>query len=163
MSHAMLLETLETGAIWSIARGLARNSEDYKKHLSDCDSPRRNDLDGRGALTEEALGRFTSFFLTMCIDQVKFMESLMQPDRLRTRILLWTEEEIKSGVLPAKSGNILEAILYRGELPRRDAAALVGATDRHGLERSANTLVNAEANAPHQLVLDDARSSPISS
>jgi Fic family protein len=131
MSHAMLLETLDTGAIWSIARGLARNNDDYKKHRSDCDSPRRNDLDGRGALSEEALGRFTSFFLTMCIDQVKFMESLMQPDKLRTRILLWAEEEIKSGVLPAKSGNILEAILYRGELPRRDAAAFVGATDRH--------------------------------
>jgi hypothetical protein len=45
-------------------------------------------------------------------------------------ILSWTGEEIKLGVLPAKSGNILEAFLYRGELPRGDAAAAVGATDR---------------------------------
>ena len=30
MSHAALLETLDTGAVWSVARGLARNVEDYK-------------------------------------------------------------------------------------------------------------------------------------
>ena len=30
MSHATLLEALDTGAIWSVARGLARNVEDYK-------------------------------------------------------------------------------------------------------------------------------------
>src|SRR6266851_3314660 len=29
LSHAMLLETLDTGAVWSIARGLARNVQDY--------------------------------------------------------------------------------------------------------------------------------------
>jgi Fic family protein len=131
MSHAMLLETLDTGGIWSVARGLARKVDEYKKHLSDCDSPRRNDLDGRGALSEEALARFVNFFLSVCIDQVQFMEELMQPNKLRTRILLWVEEEIKLGTLPAKSGNILEAVLYRGELPRGDAAAAVGATDRH--------------------------------
>jgi Fic family protein len=131
MSHAMLLETLDTGAVWSVARGLARNVDAYKIHLADCDSPRRNDLDGRGTLSEEALARFANFFLSTCIDQVTFMEALMQPDKLRTRILLWADEEIKLGALPAKSGNILEAILYRGELPRADAAAAVGATDRH--------------------------------
>jgi Fic family protein len=131
MSHAMLLEVLDTGAVWSIARGLARNVEAYKSHLAECDGPRRNDLDGRGALSEEALARFAHFFLSLCIDQVKFMESLMQPDKLRTRILLWVEEEIKLGELPAKSGNILEVVLYRGELPRGATAAAVGATDRH--------------------------------
>ncbi len=131
MSHAMLLETLDTGAVWSVARGLARKVEDYKKHLADCDSPRRNDLDVRGALSEEALARFANFFLGMCIDQVEFMEGLMQPDKLRTRILLWAEEEVRLGTLPPKSGNILEALLYRGELPRADAASAVGATERH--------------------------------
>jgi Fic family protein len=131
MSHAMLLETLDTGAVWSIARGLARQVEDYKKHLADCDSPRRNDLDGRGKLSEEALARFADFFLGMCIDQVEFMEGLMQPEKLRTRILLWAEEEVRLGTLPPKSSNVLEAVLYRGELPRADAAIAVGATERH--------------------------------
>ena len=130
MSHAMLLETLDTGALWSIARGLARNIQAYKTHLASCDEMRRNDLDGRGHLSEEALAEFTRFFLAICIDQVTFMESLVQPDRLRTRILLWAEEEIRLNHLPLKSGRILEAILYRGELPRADAAGIVGAGDR---------------------------------
>jgi Fic family protein len=130
MSHAMLLETLDTGAVWSVARGLARNEATYKQLLANCDRPRRNDLDGRGNLSEEALAEFTRFFLTLCIDQVTFMEELVQPDRLRARILLWAEEEIRLGALPQKSGNILEAVLYRGELPRGDAAAVVGTTGR---------------------------------
>ena len=131
MSHAMLLETLDTGAIWSVARGLARSVDTYKAHLAACDSTRRNDLDGRGNLSEEALARFTDFCLRTCIDQVEFMESLMESDRLRSRILLWAEEEIRHNALPPKSGNILQAVLYRGELPRADAAGVVGAGERH--------------------------------
>lgn len=130
MSHATLLETLDTGALWSIARGLARNGEAYKAHLAACDQARRNDLDGRGHLSEENLADFTRFFLTTCIDQVAFMERLLQPDRLRARILLWAEEEIGLDRLPPKSGSILEAMLYRGELPRADAAGIVGTGKR---------------------------------
>ena len=130
VSHATLLEILDTGGIWSVSRGLARNVAAYKSHLANCDRTRRNDLDGRGNLSEEALAAFTRFFLELCIDQVRFMEELVQPDRLRTRILLWTEEEIRLGHLPPKSGSILEAVLYRGELPRGDAADVVGTGER---------------------------------
>jgi len=121
---------LDTGGIWSVARGLARNVAAYKSHLANCDRPRRNDLDGRGNLSEEALAAFTWFFLEVCMDQVSFMEELVQPDRLRTRILMWTEEEIRLRNLPPKSGNILEAVLYRGELPRGDAANMVSTGER---------------------------------
>lgn len=131
ISHAMLLETLDTGGIWSVARGLARNLSTYKGHLARCDLPRRNDLDGRGALSEEELVIFTRFFLQVCIDQVDFMEELVQPDRLRTRMLMWAEEEARLGNLPPKAGSILEAILYRGELPRGEVAGLLGTTARH--------------------------------
>lgn len=131
ISHAQFLETLDTGGVWSIARGLGRNVSEYKRHLMSCDQQRRNDLDGRGNLSEEALADFTHFFLKTCLDQVRFMESLVQPNRLRDRILLWVEEEARAGVLPTHSGNILEAVLYRGELPRSDVAGLVGASPRH--------------------------------
>lgn len=131
MSHAMLLESLDTGAVWSVARGLARSEAAYKSHLAECDLPRRNDLDGRGTLSEEALASFTRYFLETCIDQVTFMEGLMQPDRLRTRILLWAEEEARLSLLPSKAGMVLEGVLYRGELPRGDVAGLLGLTARH--------------------------------
>jgi len=99
-------------------------------HLAACDQTRRNDLDGRGHLSEENLAEFTRFFLTTCLDQVSFMEGLMRPQQLRARILLWTEEEIRLDRLPPKSGAILEAALYRGELPRAETAGVVGTGDR---------------------------------
>src|SRR5690606_19507929 len=124
-------EALDTGGVWSIARGLARNVRSYNNHLTQCDLPRRNDLDGRGNLSEEGLAAFTRFFLETCLDQVKFMEALLKPDRLRDRVLLWVEEEIRADALPQKAGRILEAILYRGELPRGNVPALLDASDRH--------------------------------
>ena len=54
----------------------------------------------------------------------------VQPDQLRTRILTWADEEVRLNRLPPKASNILEALLYRGELPRGDAAAIVGTGER---------------------------------
>ena len=109
-----------------------------------CDAKRRNDLDGRGHLSEEALAEFTRFFLTTCIDQVDFMEGLLQPGRLRDRILIWIEEEIRAGALPKKSGAVLEAVLYRGELPRGDVAQITGASERQA-RRVTSALIEYEA------------------
>jgi len=156
VSYAMLLDTLNTGGIWSIARGLARNVDTYKGYLARCDLPRRNDLDGRGNLSEEELTSFTEFFLTTCIDQVKFMEELVQPDRLRTRILMWAEEEIRLNNILPKSEKILEAILYRGELPRSEIPDIVSAGERQarrivsGLVEQ-GVLVSASTRAPLRL------------
>jgi len=131
MSYAMLRETLDTGGIWSIARGLARNEGRYKSHLTACDLPRRNDLDGRGHLSEETLAGFATFFLETCIDQVRFMEDLVRPQRLRDRVLIWAEEEMRAGKLPPKSGAVLEAVLYRGELPKAEVARVLGSSSRN--------------------------------
>jgi Fic family protein len=138
MSHATLLVALDTGSIWSIARGLARNVDQYRTHLANCDLPRRNDLDGRGNLSQEALTSFTDFFLSTCIDQVSFMESLMQTNKLRERILRWAEEEIRSGVLPPKSSALLEAVIFRGEILRAETPSIIDAS-----ERSASRVVSA--------------------
>ena len=132
MSYAMLRDALDTGGIWSIARGLARQEAQYKRHLIACDQPRRGDLDGRGSRSEAALAEFTEFFLQTCIDQVTFMEQLVQPNKLRERIRIWVEEEVRMEGLPPQSGNVLEALLYRGELPRGDVANIVGTGDRQG-------------------------------
>jgi Fic family protein len=153
MSHAVLLRALDTGGVWSVARGLARKESTYKAHLIACDAPRRNDLDGRGPLSEEAVVAFTRFFLETCLDQVRFMEGLVQPDRLRDRILTWVEEEVRANSLPARAGKILEALLFRGELPRGDVASLLGTGERNArravsalLERG--VLVSESSRAP---------------
>jgi hypothetical protein len=43
---------------------------------------------------------------------------------------LWAEEESRLREIPQKAGAILEAVLYRGELPRGDADLLVGTGER---------------------------------
>ena len=154
MSHAMLLESLDTGGVWSIARGLARNVRSYRRHLAACDLPRRNDLDGRGCLSEEGLAAFTRFFLETCLDQVKFMEALVQPRRLRDRILLWTEEEVRADTLPSKAERLLEAILYRGKLPRGEVPELLGTS-----ERNARRIVAALAE--HGVIVSETTRAPL--
>lgn len=130
VSYAMLLRSLDTRGLWSVARGLARRESRYKQHLAACDMRRRNDMDGRGTLSEEALAEFAAFFLETCIDQVSFMEELMKPERLRDRIMIWTEEQIRADVLPPKSDTVLKTILYQGELQRGEVAPLLGLSDR---------------------------------
>jgi len=154
MSHATLLETLDTGGIWSIARGLARNVGAYKLHLARCDLPRRNDLDGRGNLSEEALADFTKFFLETCLDQVRFMEELVQPEKLHTRISLWAEEEARLGTLHEKAGALLEAILYLGALPRGEVPARLGTS-----ERTANRVVAGLV--AHSVLTSDTPKAPL--
>ena len=131
ISYATLLRALDTGGLWSVARGLARQESTYKKHLAECDVERRGDRDGRGHLSESALNDFTKFFLEICLDQVNFMEKLMQPRALRDRILKWAEDEISYSRLPAKAPRVLDAILFKGSLPRGEVAAVIGQTARN--------------------------------
>jgi hypothetical protein len=58
------------------------------------------------------------------------MESLVEPNRLRDRILLWAEEKTRSDKLPPKAGVVLEAVLFPGELLRGDVPALLGTCER---------------------------------
>ncbi len=130
VSYAQLLHLLDTDGVWSIARGLARSESDYKRQLMACDKGRYNDYDGRGSLSEKSLVDFTSYFLEVCIDQVEFMSKLIEPNSLRRRILDWTEHEISKGNLLSNSTLLVEAVLFRGELPRAEAPGLLGVGER---------------------------------
>lgn len=105
-------------------------------------------------LAKGALADFTAYFLRTCLDQITFMEDIVQPDKLRTRILIWAEEEIRLGDLPPKSGAVLEAILYRGELPRGDVESLLGASDRTA-RRLTSSLIE------HGIVTSDSSRAPL--
>ncbi|MFH1804332.1 MAG: Fic family protein [Pseudomonadota bacterium] len=144
MSYAMLRRALDTRGLWSVARGLARKEKDYKAHLEACDGPRRGDRDGRGTLSEEALASFVEFFLQISIDQVDFMSALMQADRLRDRIMIWSEEEMRAGKLPPKSDMVLKAILYQGVLERGEVDSMLGMSAR-AARRITSALLKAGA------------------
>ena len=130
MSHASLLRCGVGSSLWSVARGLARNVQDYKALLMAADTPRRGDLDGRGTLSTQTLTAFCEFFLTVCIDQVKFMAALLEPNELLRRMRLHVEEEVQAGNLPKGSFLMLREALLAGEVPRGRAGEVTGYGER---------------------------------
>ncbi len=107
MSHASIQRCGVGSSLWSVARGLARNVEKYKTLVMAADEQRLGDLDGRGALSTKALIDFCEFFLNICIDQIEFMGSLLEPADLLRRMSLHIEEETQAGNLPKGSFAIL--------------------------------------------------------
>lgn len=130
MSHAMLKRMGIGSSLWSVARGLARDVNRYKALLMAADEPRRNDVDGRGALSQAALIEFCEFFLATCVDQVEFMRSILEPAELLRRIEIYTEEEVRAGRLPKGRFPLLREALLAGEFERGKAAAITGYGER---------------------------------
>lgn len=130
MSHASLHRCGVGSSLWSVARGLARNVKKYKDLLMAADGPRRNDLDGRGTLSTEALLSFCEFFLTTCIDQIDFMASLLEPTELLRRIRLHIEDEVEAGNLPQKTFPILREALLVGDVSRSSVREVTGYAER---------------------------------
>jgi Fic family protein len=113
-----------------VARGLARRSDDYKKLLQAADEPRRGDLDGRGNLSQAALIDFCEFFLSVCIDQVEFMNKLLDFKTLSERMKTHVEEMIKLKELPKGSYALLREALLVGEFDRGQVIEITGLKDR---------------------------------
>jgi Fic family protein len=151
-SHAWLRE-LEVGSeLWSVSRGLARNVAEYKNRLIAADEPRRGDLDGRGNLSQTTLTEFCRFFLSTCVDQLTFMESVLEPSVLLYRIQIWAEEEVRTKRIPRGSWPLLREAVLAGEFPRGRAAELTGYE-----ERQARTVLNKLIDAGY-LVSETTRS-----
>jgi len=119
-----------TESLWSVSRGLARNVKRYRELLMKADQQRWNDYDGRGTLTARGLQEFCKFFLDMCIDQIEFMQSLLEPNQLLARIELYVEEEIRAHRLPKRTFFLLREAMLAGLLERGKAAAVTGYQER---------------------------------
>lgn len=127
--------------LWSVSRGLARKNADYKAALSWADAPRRNDLDGRGNLSNEGLIRFCRFFLDVCLDQVDYMGSMLRLEELVQRIKHYIDLRDK-GMIPGPSGEkqplrieasrMLQEVLVHGVSTRGDIILASGLKERTG-------------------------------
>lgn len=131
MSHAMAVEAgIGAHGLWSISRGLARGLEsraDYKRMMDHADMPRQSDIDGRGNLSEQALGEFVLWFLRVCLDQVTFMKSLFELKTLGQRLRRVVEQ---SDTLKPEAAALLEETLVRGEIDRGEATRITGLPER---------------------------------
>jgi Fic family protein len=127
MSHAMAQEAaIGAHGLWSISRGLARGLKapsEYKQMMDLADTPRQGDLDGRGNLSLKALNEFILWFLQVCFDQVKFMESLFELDSLGQRFKTYVEQ---SKTLKPEASRLLEEGLIRGQFERGESARITG-------------------------------------
>jgi Fic family protein len=134
MSYAALKNINVGSELWSVARGLARQKDKYKSILQSADAPRQGDLDGRGTLSEKALVKFCEFFLKVCIDQVEYMNNLLDFKVLSERMRIHVEEMIAMKELPKGSYFLLREALLIGEFERGKAQEITGFKDRTARE-----------------------------
>jgi Fic family protein len=127
--------------LWSASRGLARRNIEYKAALSRADAIRRNDLDGRGNLSNEGLIQFCRFFLEVCLDQVEYMGGMLRLEELIQRIRHYIDLRGR-GMVPGPSGNkeplrteadsMLQEVLIHGISSRGDVIRASGLKERTG-------------------------------
>jgi Fic family protein len=143
MSHAMGLHAgIGAHGLWSISRGLARGRDgrdDYRQMMDLADTPRENDLDGRGNLSLRTLEAFIQWFLDVALDQVEFMTRLFHLDGLVSRLRDYVGRVLMLG---PEAANLAEQVLRRGEMPRGAASGAIGLPERRARE-ILSLLVNA--------------------
>jgi Fic family protein len=127
-SHAQLIHHRIAGhGLWTLSRGLARWKQRYYASLAGADNGRRNDLDGRGNLSDAALAEFCIFFLETILDQIQFMSGLLGLPELRTRV----ERYFQFQALHLKHHQesimrVTRALVDEGEIPRMKVQEITG-------------------------------------
>jgi len=162
-SHSFLKSVGIGSGLWSVSRGLARNVSEYKARLAAADSWCEGDTDGRGSLSLTRLNEFCEFFLGTCIDQIKFMESILEPGTLTERVRKYCIEQIEEKKLPRGSFETLRELILSGSLPRSRIAAVTNYKERQartitsilterGLVKSDSPRADLKLNIPHEVV-----------
>src|SRR5690606_27235899 len=95
--------------------------------------PRQGDRDGRGNLSEAALKDFVEWFLTICLDQVRFSAVMFGFDSLEERY----RSLIRDVSGDKRAPDLIAAVLKHGSLPRGDASYVLRTS-----ERTARTTLN---------------------
>jgi Fic family protein len=132
-THTWLTAQGYTGGLWSPLRGFARSTERYYALLADADSLRRGDLDGRGNLSEQALIAWADYVLDTCLDQVRFMASLLDFETIKSRIeacLVFEATVRKQGVRTEALRGLHYLFLSGEEMQRGDFKSMLGLGER---------------------------------
>lgn len=127
--------------LWNVSRGLARKRDGYRAQLASADAPREGDLDGRGNLSNRALTEFCEFFLNVCLDQSRYIDSLLGLDKFLERLEKYVQLRSalmipgpRGGTAPLRpeAGLILRAVATGGEVARGEVFRLTGLHPRTG-------------------------------
>jgi Fic family protein len=136
--HLVFTTLALTQGLWSPLRGMARDQEGYYARLNNADLPRRNDLDGRGPLSQEGLVAFAHWLLELCIDQARFMRDALGLERLKARLgelLLWLAANPwkmggEKSVIKPEALEALHYVAFAGPIDRSRFMAMTGLPER---------------------------------
>ena len=133
---ALTAAGLTSCGAWSLSRGLAKTSSQYKSLLAAADFPRQGDRDGRGALSEKGLLAFCDYMLDTAHDQVSYISELLNLVELRKRINAYVQARndhrvpgMSEGLKPA-AALVLHTAFIHGEIERTQALELCNMPDR---------------------------------
>lgn len=150
---------LESLGLWTISRGLARRSDDYKEFLAVADASRKGDYDGRGNLSQKGLNRFCEYFFEVAEDQISFMKELLQLENLRERIIGYVNLRSQKMILDEEplreeARYVLAEIMTRGEVGRGEVKRISGLGERTA--RDLTSQLESE-----ELITSDSHRSPL--
>lgn len=111
---------IDADGIWSISRGLARTQKEYYSNLSYADQERQGDLDGRGNLTDKGLYSFCNYFLDTTLDQLYFIDSLLDLKSFENNLRNMLNSKSLSKIHKERAFKILKEIYLKGELERKE-------------------------------------------
>ena len=120
--------------LWTVSRAFARRRADYDQHLALADMGRRNDLDGRGPLSEENLTRFCEFFLRCCADQIGFMDEKLKLSELERRYRRFIEGLVDEHEISKSGAQVMGRLLLQGEIPRGMVREICGVEQRRATQ-----------------------------
>jgi Fic family protein len=125
---ALIAAGVDSGGLWTLSRGLAREQQTYYRNLQDADQRRMNDYHGRGNLSDKALSAFCEFFLRQVLDQIEFVISLIEPETLVTRIsryFLFERTDLEPKLRDHMS-RLVGTLCIRNEIGRGEAEGILG-------------------------------------
>lgn len=132
LSHAYLRQAGLGCGLWSVARGLAIFNKRYKAGLARADYPPQGATDGRGPLSDSGLAGFVHFFLAACLDQVRFMRQLLEPEALKRNLASYVAARAVHGEMDQRVIPVLQYAASSGTVERQAAYGLMGISDRQG-------------------------------
>lgn len=131
LSDCMFLrEGLGGFGLWTISRGLARHRNTYYEMLALADHTRKNDYDGRGALSDQSLSEFCIFFLKTALDQVEFMSQMLNLESFEKRLKRYVDLFVDEFGLREESFYLLRDLFLRGSIERGDAGRIMSLHER---------------------------------
>jgi Fic family protein len=127
-SHALFIRHgISRHGLWTLSRGLARLLQRYYACLQAADQKRRNDLDGRGNLSDAALAEFCVFFLETMLDQIQFMSGLLDLPTLRTRVERYFQfQALHLQRYREELMRVVRTLVDEGEIPRARVQEITG-------------------------------------